>query len=146
MSALPTVATLLGRAGLLPFIAAPLALLTLGEEHRTLVTRLLADYAFGIIAFLPGIWWGLGLIRGRASTLLMSNAIFLGALVGKWTLPAGAFLLLAAALLALMLLVERSHTLFRPQPAYYARVRIELTVVAVLALLLSAAIPGSVPG
>lgn len=76
----------------------------------------------------------------------MSNAIFLGALVGKWTLPAGAFLLLAAALPPLMLLVERLHTLFRPQPTYYARVRIELPVVAILALLLSAVIPGAVPG
>lgn len=143
MSTLPTVATLLGRAGLLPFVAAPLALATLGEEHRALVSGLLADYAFGIIAFLPGIWWGLALVRRRAPVLLMSNAIFLGALAGKWILPDGKFLPFAAALLGLMLLVERSHTLFRPQPAYYARLRIELTVVAGLALLVSASIPNA---
>lgn len=137
-SGVPSIAKTLGRAGLLPFIAAPVAMLAFQDDHARLVGKLLADYALGIITFLLGIWWGMGLIRRHASALLMSNGIFITAVAGRWVLEDGAFLPYAAAILGITLLIERSHTLFKPQPAYYARMRVELTVVACAALLLCA--------
>jgi hypothetical protein len=47
---------------------------------------------------------------------------------------------LAAALLGATLVVERYYALFRAQPAYYVRLRCQLTAVAGIALLLSAAL------
>ena len=132
----------LGRAGLVPFVAAP-ALLAMLPASRVLICELLADYALGIIAFLLGIWWGMGLIRRSARALVMSNAIFLAALLGR-LLDDAPFFVLAAAILVLTLAVERSHALFRRQPPYYARLRLELTAVASIALLLSAALAAQV--
>ena len=100
----------------------------------------MAHYALGIVAFLLGIWWGLGLIRRSAAALIMSNALFLAAFAGRSLLPDPLFLVLAAIILSLTLVVERSHALFRPQPPYYARLRLELTAVAAITLLLSAAL------
>ncbi len=133
------VATILGRAGLVPFIAAPILLLALPRQGA-LTCAILADYAFGIIAFLQGIWWGLGLIRRNAPALLASNALFLAAFAGHTLLPDSLFLVLAAMLLCITLAAERTQALFRPQPAYYAALRLQLTAVATIGLLVSAAL------
>ena len=139
MNHVPATARGLGRAGLLPFIAAP-ALLAALPAHRELICQILAHYALGIVAFLLGIWWGLGLVRRNAGALVMSNAIFLAAFAGRSLLADPLFLVLAAVILCITLVVERSHALFRPQPPYYARMRLELTAVAAIALLLSGAL------
>ena len=139
----PAVATWLGRAGLLPFIAAPIAIY-LAPQHAQLTGRMLATYALSIICFLVGIWWGLGLIRREASALVLSNAVVLTAFFGHVGLTTGTFLLLCAVLFPTTVLVERSLRLFKPQPAYYSRLRMQLTLVATAALLL-AALPLSSP-
>jgi hypothetical protein len=126
---LPSFATLLGRAGLIPFCAAPLVLLA-WPGHETIWLQLLADYALAIVSFLVGIWWGLALIRRSGSALILGNAVVIVAFLGRSLLPLPVFLLLAAALLVFTLRLERRHPLFRPQPAYYARLRLQLTAVA----------------
>ena len=133
----PPVATWLGRAGLLPFIASPLAIY-LYPDHAQLIGQATGSYALSIICFLVGIWWGLGLVRRRASALLLSNAVVLTAFFGHIGLSTGGFLLLAACLFPATVLAERVHPLFRPQPPYYARLRAQLTAVATLSLVLSA--------
>lgn len=135
----PQVATTLGRLGLLPFIAAPV-LLHLDPHHTTVYSTLLASYALAIICFLVGVWWGLALIRRAPAPLIYSNAIVVAAFFGQVLLTNHAFFLLCALLYPMTVVVERSHTLFRPQPPYYARLRLQLTVVATVSLLLSAAL------
>jgi len=136
---LPQVCTALGRAGLLPFIAAP-ALLYLDPHHTSMYGALLASYALAIICFLVGVWWGLALIRRATGALIYSNAIVIVAFFGHVLLTHKAFFVLCALLYPLTVVVERSHPLFRAQPAYYARLRLQLTVVATVSLLGSAAL------
>ena len=136
-NAVPPVATWLGRAGLLPFIAAPIAM-ALYPEQLQFAGSVLAVYALSIICFLVGVWWGLGLIRREPSALILSNAVVIVAFFGYIGMPDRGFLLLCALLFPATVLMERSHRLFRPQPPYYARLRAVLTTVATLSLLLAA--------
>ena len=135
---LPTVATWLGRAGLLPFVAAPLVMALLPEQAR-FAGDVLAVYALSIICFLVGVWWGLALIRRAALALLLSNAVVLVAFFGYLGLSGQGFLLLCSLLFPATVLLERFHQMFRPQPPYYARLRLQLTTIATLSLLLAAA-------
>lgn len=136
---IPGVATSLGRAGLLPFCAAPL-LIYLDPGHAALYARMLASYALAIICFLVGVWWGLALIRRSPLALLLSNGVVIVAFFGHALLAPPAFFVLCALLFPATVLVERRMALFRAQPAYYASMRLQLTSVATLALLLSAAL------
>ena len=132
----------LGRAGLLPFLGGA-TLVYLDPERGALWGAVLASYALAILCFLPGIWWGLALIRRSGAAMALSNLFVLAAFFGHVMLETGPFLLLCAALFPATVLVERRHPLFGPQPAYYARLRAQLSAVATLALVLSAArLPG----
>ena len=103
----------------------------------------LASYALAILCFLPGAWWGMALIRRTPSAMLLSNLFVLVAFFGHTLLANKTYLLLCALLFPATLLVERRHALFRPQPAYYARLRSQLSLIAALALVLAAArLPG----
>ena len=129
--------TWLGRAGLLPFIFFLLALY-LQPQHQPLWTDALATYTLTIICFVVGAWWGLALVRRNAMALVLSNIIVLMAFFGHLLLSAGQFLPLGASLLFVTLAVERHQPLFKAQPIYYARLRLQLTLVACMSLLLSA--------
>ncbi len=107
----------------------------LDPHHRAMYADWLASYALAINCFLVGIWWGLALIRRSNWALLVSNGVVIVAFIGHIALVSGDFLLLCAVLLSVTLLIERKAKLFRPQPAYYARLRLQLTGVAVIALL-----------
>ena len=135
----PATATALGRAGLLPFCLAPL-LIYVDPERRGFYAEALASYALAILCFLVGIWWGLALIRRTPGALLLSNAVVIVAFFGHILLAPPAFYLLCCALFPLTVVVERILPLFRPQPAYYASLRLQLTVVATVALLAAAAL------
>jgi hypothetical protein len=134
---IPGVARGLGRAGLLPFCGIPV-LMWLEPHHRELYVDLLANYALAIISFLVGVWWGLALIRRTPSALLLSNAVVIVAFFGRSLLTGSVFFLLCAALFSSTVMIERRHPLFRPQPLYYARLRMELTIVATIMLLCAA--------
>ena len=133
----PPVATWLGRCGLLPFVAAPIAIF-LHPEQAAFYARVLAVYALSIICFLVGVWWGLGLIRRNASALVLSNLVVIVAFAGHIGLTDAGFMGLCSVLFPLTVLLERTLALFRAQPAYYARLRGQLTVVATLSLVLTA--------
>ncbi len=133
MNHLATTALWLGRAGLLPFCAGPL-LIMLDGPHSALYTRALGAYAMAIVCFLAGSWWGIALLRRAPAVLLASNVIVIAAVAGGLLLSPPVALLWLAALLVVLLRIERSHSLFAPQPAYYARLRLQLTVVAVASL------------
>ena len=133
----PAVATALGRAGLTPFIALPVLMFWL-PGAVSLWAGALANYALAITCFLPGAWWGLALIRRSSSALLMSNALVIIAFTARTLLDPRGFFVTAALLLAATLVVERRHPMFRPQPRYYARLRLELTIVACIGLAVAA--------
>ena len=137
----PRTATALGRAGLIPFCLAPV-LIYLDPAHGDFYVEGLAGYALAILCFLVGIWWGLALIRRTPGALVLSNAVVIVAFFGHLLLAPAAFYLLCSALFPLTVVVERNLALFRPQPAYYASLRLQLTAVATLALLVSAALAG----
>jgi hypothetical protein len=123
------IARRLGWAGLLPFCAAPVAILC-QPAWAAQAGSLLADYAFAIACFLTGIWWGLALIRRDSAALLFSNGLFLALFACRALLPESGFLIAVAVLLLAILAVERSHPLFRRQPSYYRKLRARLTAVA----------------
>ena len=135
----PACATVLGRAGLLPFCAAPV-LLYVDPTHRGVYTEWLAGYGLAILCFLAGIWWGLALIRRAPWVLVASNVMVLVAVFGYLGLGGREFLLLCVALFPITVLVERCGRIFRAQPPYYARLRLALSGVAAICLLLTAAL------
>lgn len=138
-STLPQVATALGRCGLIPFIVAP-PLLYLDHHHAFFYAAVLSTYALAILCFLVGIWWGLALIRRTPSALLYSNAVVIVVFLAHVLITHRAFFLLCAFLYPLTVVIERLSPLFRAQPPYYARLRLQLTSVATVSLLLSAAL------
>jgi Protein of unknown function (DUF3429) len=140
-AAVPRTATLLGLAGLTPFYLAPLAM-WIDVHHGRLYAELLANYALCIICFLVGIWWGLALIRRSRSALIISNAVVLIALFSRSLLTYSPFFLVCAVLFVFTVFVERRHRLFKPQPTYYARLRLGLSAVAAVMLTIAAVLTG----
>lgn len=131
--------TWLGRAGLLPFVGL-LAALYLDPQNQQQWSKILSAYTLAIICFLVGAWWGLALIRRSATALLLSNALVLIAVFGHVLLVAGSFFQLCALLFLATVVIERRHGLFRRQPPYYARLRLQLSLVASTSLVLAATI------
>ena len=127
----------LGWAGLTPFLTAPVALYV-AVEPGTVVAPALAAYGLAIVCFLVGSWWGIALLRREPFILVGSNLVVITACLGFVLLELKANLLLQAALLAGTVGLERMHPMFRPQPNYYATLRMRLSMVASLSLLLSA--------
>ena len=129
----PAYAQGLGWSGLLPFIGLSV-LVYLQPYHGLLWADVLSSYALAIICFLVGVWWGLALIRRSAGALVLSNVVVIVAFFGHVVLPVKGFLILCALLFPTTALLERWLPLFRPQPAYYASLRMQLTLVATVSL------------
>ena len=133
----PIYATWLGRAGLLPFVGLLLALY-IDAQNQSLWANALATYTLVIICFLVGAWWGTALIQRNPTTLLLSNGIVLVAFFGQVLLSTAGFFLLGAFMFAATLVIERCQALIQTQPLYYARLRLQLTLVASASLVLAA--------
>lgn len=130
MASVPATAVWLGRAGLLPFVAAPL--LVVLDPSRTrfyLVTT--GAYALAIVCFLCGAWWGIALLRRHPDMLLASNAVVVVAVAAFALMTPASALMALSALLLLTVTIEQLHPMFGAQPPYYARMRMQLTAVAV---------------
>ncbi|MDH3538182.1 MAG: DUF3429 domain-containing protein [Gammaproteobacteria bacterium] len=122
------VINLLGYAGLIPFVV-PALLIAAGAEYSQLSLQLAAAYAFGIISFLIGSWWGMALSTGSRGLFVLSYLLFL---VGFFAyLFAPHWWPLAAALLLITILVaERNGSLFPAFPDRYRGMCTTLTLVA----------------
>lgn len=119
MRTLPIYATLLGLAGLAPFILASLGALGLDPEFAHACLVALVAYGGVILAFLGGVHWGLALAAGTDQTLRVQRLRFgLGvvpSLVGWAALlltlvdwPKTALLLLIAGFLAVTIIEARA--------------------------------------
>lgn len=71
----PTIARLLGFAGLLPHIAVVLVLLERNNELRFFALAMGYAYAALILSFLGGIWWGFAARAERAPLWLWVTAV-----------------------------------------------------------------------
>lgn len=118
----------LGYAGLIPFVV-PAVLIILGSSHSQFLTSLTNSYAFGIICFLTGSWWGVGLLPGSRWALLLSNFFFLIAFF-TFFLAIEVWALVAAGLLVGVYLAEQRSPLFPDFPASYRTMRALLTLIA----------------
>ncbi len=119
---------LLGYLGLIPFVV-PALLVLGGYGSAGLWQSIAGAYAFGIIAFLAGSWWGMALKPAARSALLLSNTFFLLALACY--LFAAEFWPLAAALLLLAIYFTERHNASLPTLARdYRKLRGNLTLIA----------------
>jgi len=125
--------TLLGLAGLIPFVVTA-ALVVLESRWAPLASDIGGIYAFGIISFLCGSWWGMSLERQNGKPLLLSNLYFLAAL-SIFVFAAQWWSLAATILLLSLFFAENSNTLFPLISAPYRRLRARLTLIASLSML-----------
>jgi hypothetical protein len=130
--AVPRDAALLGFAGLIPFFGLSLAAIALGGETGTLALRGLVLYGAAILSFMGGCRWGFaaaGLGDGPVlKPLAISVLPALWAWAAVWLLPAT----LASGLLALgfgaLYLNDTKATRSGGAPAWWARLRLPLSV------------------
>jgi hypothetical protein len=132
----PRIMTLLGLAGLLPFLAASVGVWIFDDLLHALAQRTFLLYSAAILCFLAGTLWGETLPdpgAGQGATILVSNGVVLFAVLALLTAQP----VLAAALLLLghlsQLWYERQSL---QRPAWYVRLRTLLTSVAGLTHLL----------
>lgn len=133
MSSSQRVINTLGYAGLIPFVI-PALLIILGSEYSQFLTSLVGSYAFGIICFLTGSWWGMGLLPGSRSALLLSNLYFLIAFF-IFLFAIEVWVLASAVLLIGIFLAEQRSSLFPEFPASYRVMRTMLTLIASASML-----------
>lgn len=121
-----TIINTLGYAGLLPFVVP--AILVAGDSNYADIAIFAADaYAFGIICFLTGSWWGMAFEPRNRMVIVLSNVYFLIAFL-LWIFVPAYWALFAAVLLFGLLLLERYQSLFSTAPEYYRRMRTILTL------------------
>ena len=123
----------LGYAGLIPFVI-PALLVVSGSEYAELSRVIAGAYAFGIISFICGSWWGMALNSGSARALLFSNLYFLTAL-SIFLFASDWWPLAAAILLMSLLFAEQNSALFPKFPDRYRNMRVMLTLVASASML-----------
>lgn len=139
----PVVPLLLGAAGVIPFVAATAWLVGTVSEARVAAFAV-AAYGIAILAFLGGVHWGraLGLSGdagkpGPGSDYLWS---VLPSLAGVAALALSPPLTLATLAAAFTFVGCYDVAFFRRRgPAWYARLRVVLTVVVVLLLAVASA-------
>jgi hypothetical protein len=128
MQSLKTVVYVLGIAGLIPFVI-PAVFSVFESEYPVLLAQIADDYAFGIISFLTGSWWGLALTSKSKSAFLVSNILFLVAFV-CYLFAYSWWPLAAALILASIYFLEQHTMMFTVMSHQYRNFRALLTLVA----------------
>ena len=136
---LPTLARLLGYAGLVPFIVFSAGAWTTFQVMRN-AHFILLTYAAVILSFMGAVHWGIAMASSAAAAKIQLGASVLPALLGWLALLIPmlyGYLLLAACFIALLAadrLAGRKGLL----PDWYMPMRVILTSVVVLCLLAAA--------
>jgi hypothetical protein len=141
----PRPAALLGASGLLPAIAALLALLWGPVEWRSVATHALAAYGAIILSFLGGAWWGIGsnAAPGARPPLPAVLAVSVLPSLAGWAAllvqPVAGLTMLGLLFLA-VLPGDAWLTRSRLAPAWWPRLRVPLSLgMAALSLVAAAA-------
>lgn len=136
MIAVARLAVFVGMAGLIPFIAAIILLLTMNHD-AAVILHYFYVYSAGILAFMAGIYWPLAMqLDNRCYplsplvTMVLSQIFFVSAGVGLLLSGAGQVILYTAAYLALYIVDARWMRVY--WPAWYLKMRLGLTSVVVL--------------
>jgi hypothetical protein len=141
MKEIPSPAFWLGWAGVIPF-AAFAALVVAGGSggiDATTALRALISYGTIILSFMGGVQWGLELSRGDGDGLgfLASVIPALIAFAVTFIDPAAALAILAAGFI-LLLVYDLRRVRAGIGPAWYGRLRLQLTMAVLLSLLAAA--------
>jgi hypothetical protein len=118
----------LGFAGLIPFVV-PAAMVANNVNYADFAIAIVEIYAFGIICFLVGSWWGMSLGTNNRVVVLISNVYFIGALLLLSLVPSW-WSLTAAILLIGIFVLEQKRSFFPSLPKYYRRMRAFLTFIS----------------
>lgn len=150
LRAIPPAALWLGMAGALPFVALATAAWLPGPAPGAPLSFALIAYGAVILSFLGGVRWGLAIAGYGAGADDGPSWKRLGLAVAPsliaWfslLIAAPAGLLTLAAAFAAMLAIDRRAGAAGAMPAWYAALRLPLSLVVVAALLLAAAAPGA---
>ncbi len=141
-AATPRPALVLGWIGALPFVACAAA--AWFAPHGWAQAAVVAEATWGAIAltFLGAVHWGLafagyGAANEAAGAKYSRLAVGALAALTAWvalTLPVGLALILLSLALAVMFMVDASAARGGTAPAWYARSRKPLTIIAILSL------------
>jgi len=133
MIAVARLAILVGIAGLIPFIAAIIALFATQYESQ-LVLHYFYLYSAGILAFMAGIYWPLAMqLDNRCypvsplMTMLLSQMFFVSAGIGLLLPATGQVVLYTLAYIGLYMVDAKWMRAY--WPAWYLRLRLGLTAV-----------------
>lgn len=144
MIAVARLAFVVGIAGLIPFIAAVIALFAFPEHSEWILTRFYL-YSAGILAFMAGIYWPLAMqLDNRCyplspfMTMLLSQSFFVSAGIGLLLAPAAQVVIYTFAYLGLYIVDARWMRAYWPQ--WYLRLRLGLTTVVLVCQLTVGAI------
>jgi hypothetical protein len=138
--AIPRIALWLGYAGLVPFVASALALWAAPERLHGFVLYSLLTYSAVILSFMGAIHWGLAMREQGVSSPLQLGLSVVPSLVGWVALalaPMTSFAVLIIAFVALYT-ADMCAAHLGLAPSWYPRLRLPLTVIAVLSLITSA--------
>lgn len=118
----------LGYAGLIPFII-PAALVVTSSSYTDFAVVIAETYAFGIICFLTGSWWGMASRTDSGAVILLSNIYFITAFLIIFLTPAW-WSFAASILLVGIFALEQIDSLFPSLPHYYRKMRSILTLIS----------------
>ena len=116
----------LGYAGLIPFII-PAILVVVATGDTDIAILVAETYAFGIICFLTGSWWGMASGPGNRVVIVLSNVYFIIAFLLMLFAP-GWWSLAASILLIGIFGLEQKRSLFPALEGYYRNMRAILTL------------------
>lgn len=116
----------LGYAGLIPFII-PAVLVATNSAYSDFAIQVAEIYAFGIICFLTGSWWGMSCSNDNRTLIVLSNVYFVTAFLLLFFAPLwwsfAAFILLIS-----IFSLEQKKSLFPLLPTFYRQMRAILTL------------------
>ena len=138
-AAIPSPALWLGLGGLLPFLVSAAAMFVSDSEVSSLALSSLGGYGAVILSFLGGVKWGV-VVNDRAAVehwhaLLLSVVPSLVAWPALLLPPAGMLAVLITGF-ALQYVADRASVAAGELPEWYGRLRLILTMGAIVALLL----------
>jgi hypothetical protein len=141
-SRVPVAAAWLGGLGVVPFVVLTFAA-SLDAPFAPQIATVLVAYGACILAFLGGIHWGLAIAAPppvHESLLWQRLAIGVSPSLAAWAallLPAAASLFPLAAAFATMLWLDVGMTRRGEAPAWFARLRVPLSLVVISCLLIA---------
>ncbi len=118
----------LGYLGLIPFII-PAILVATNSGYSDFAIKIVEIYAFGIICFLTGSWWGMASLNDNRALIFLSNLYFVTAFLLLFLAPLW-WSLAASVLLIGIFALEQKQSLFPLLPQFYRQMRTVLTVLS----------------